>query len=118
MTTSPQRVHTVTSAINLALAPVSLLSGIASLLVVLGLLAGCSTKADYSARFIGYTNLPDGTRVALVAPVQQSDDRQTAFTDIPDLRPGELVLIHYTGRSWDIPQSTPEREILSRAPGR
>lgn len=89
----------------------------AVLLVILGLLAGCSTKPDYSARFIGYTNLHDGTRVALVAPVAQTDDRQTAVTDIPDLKPGELVLIHYTGRSWDTPQSTPEREILSRTSG-
>jgi|GEM_PF-2860566 len=90
----------------------------AVMLVVLGLLAGCSTKPDYSARFIGYTNLSDGTQVGLVAPVEQADDRQTAFTDIPDLKPGEIVLIHYTGRSWDTPQSTPEREILSRSSGK
>lgn len=90
---------------------------VAVMLVIWGLLAGCSTKPDYSARFIDYTSLPDGTRVALVAPVEQADDRQTAFTDIPDLKPGELVLIHYTGRSWDSPQSTPEREILSRGSG-
>lgn len=89
---------------------------LAVLFFVGGLLVGCSPKADYSARFIAYTNLPDGKRVALVAPVEQADDQQTAFTDIPDLEPGELVLIHYTGRSWDSPQSTPEREILSRAP--
>ena len=35
MTTSPESVYTVTSAINLALAPVFLLSGIAGLLVVM-----------------------------------------------------------------------------------
>ena len=34
----------------------------AVMLVIWGLLAGCSTKPDYSARFIDYTSLPDGTR--------------------------------------------------------
>lgn len=87
----------------------------AVLFVVFGSLIGCTPKPDYTARFVGYADQVDRKQVALVAPVQQADDQQTAFTDIPDLEPGELVLIHYTGRSWDSPQSTPEREIVSRA---
>lgn len=88
---------------------------VAVLLVALGVVAGCSPNTDYTARFIGYTELPDGKKVALVTPVRQADDRQTASTDIFDLEPGEFVLIHVTGRSWDTPQSTPVREIVSRA---
>lgn len=94
--------------------PKRVLVAMVVLMVILGSLTGCEPEPDYTARFIGYTNLPDGKQVALVAPVQQADDRQTAYTDIADLRPGELVLIHYTGRSWDTPQSAPEREIVSR----
>lgn len=88
------------------------------LALALGLRAACTPAPDYTARFIGYKDLPDGTRVAVVAPVEQQDDEQTAYTTIPDLEPGELVFIRYSGKSWDVPQSAPEREIVSRASGK
>lgn len=82
------------------------------------LVGGCSAKPDYTARFVGYKDMPGGERVALVSPVQEPGEQQTAYTNISDLKAGEYVYIHYTGRSWDVPRSKPEREIVSRSPRR
>ena len=87
------------------------------LLVCLGLLIGCAPTADYSARFLGYTTLQDGTRVAVVAPLAESTEAQTAYTNIRDLKPDEIVLVRWVGRSWEMAQWKPEREIVSRGSG-
>lgn len=84
--------------------------------VVVIVLAGCAGGADYSARFLRYETLEDGTRIAVVAPVAAgADPEQIAYTDIDDLEPTELVYVRWVGRSWDQPQWLPEREIVSRA---
>ena len=80
----------------------------------IGLMTACAPKADYSARFLRYATLPDGTRVAVVAPIAQQDEAQTAYTDIQDLKLNERVLVHVVGRSWEMAQWVPEREIVSR----
>lgn len=76
--------------------------------------AGCAPRADYSARFVRYDSLPDGTRAAVVAPIQQPDDRQTAYVALDDLEPGDAVIVRATGREWDQPQWKPEAEIVGR----
>ena len=82
-----------------------------------GLLVGCAPPTDYSARFLRYEVLEEGTRVAVVEPVAAGADReQRAFTDLDDLRPGETVYIRWVGKDWDAAQTLPEREIVSRAP--
>lgn len=91
------------------------LVGFTAAMIALASLVSCSAPPDYTARFIEYRTFGEGEGVAVVAPVQQADDRQTALTHIPNLKPGTLVLIRYTGRSWDSPQTTPEREIVARA---
>lgn len=84
-------------------------------LVVLVCGAGCAPRAHYTARFLRYQTLENGTRVAVVRPVApDSDPEQSAFTDRTDLRPGETVRIRVTGRSWDTPQWMPEREIVDK----
>jgi hypothetical protein len=84
--------------------------------LVLALLAaaltGCAPSTDYSARFVRYDLLQDGTRVAIVVPVGQPDDEQTAYVSRSDLKPGEVVFVRATGRDWDQPQWKPEREIV------
>lgn len=80
-----------------------------------GLVAGCRANTDYSARFLRYGTDAGEVRVAVVAPLAPAaDEEQLAFTKIDDLQPGEVVYIRWVGKDWDEPQSTPEREIVSR----
>lgn len=94
-----------------------LVSGTLSVLAVL-LLSGCAPSTDYSARFVRYGTDEDGQRIAVITPLAEEAEEQTAFTRIDDLEPGEEVYIHYTGKDWDQPRDMPEREIVSRAKGR
>jgi hypothetical protein len=78
-------------------------------------LRGCTSANDYSARFVRYTSLQDGQRVAVVQPVDYlSPGGEVAYSRFEDLRPGELVSVRFVGRSWDVPQWKPEREIVTR----
>ena len=86
----------------------------ALIILCVALIPGCAPKADYSARFLRYTTLQDGTRAAVVAPLAESTEAQTAYTDIADLKANEIVLVRWVGRSWETPQWKPEREIVSR----
>lgn len=88
-------------------------------ILLLGSLAGCSSKGDYSAEFLRYQTLEDGTRVAIVAPTAAgADPEQAAYSKFDDLKRGERVIVGWVGRSWDTPQWMPEREIVSRADSR
>jgi hypothetical protein len=89
-----------------------LLAGAAALLAM-GMVSGCAQDDTTMARFVRYMALQDGTRVAVVIPVQ-GDEEQTALTSISDLKPGESVKIHWTGRSWETPQWMPQQEVVSR----
>lgn len=79
------------------------------------LLAGCGSQAEYTARFVSYGKLQDGSRIALVQPVSNPGETQQAYVEIEDLKAGELVRVEGTGRSWDTPQWMPERSVVGRA---
>lgn len=86
-------------------------------LVSAALLAGCAAPADYTARFLRYEQRADGTRLAVVSPVQHGaeTEEQDAYTDIEDLKAGDIVYVHASGRDWDEPQTSPECTIVGRA---
>ncbi len=91
-------------------------SVMAAVAVVAVLLAGCSTDSGCTARFVRYEKLPDGTEVAVVAPVAVGADpsQVRALVKIRDLRPGELVSIESGGREWDQPQWMPSDSVAER----
>jgi hypothetical protein len=86
------------------------------LLLAAVMILGCAREADITARFLRYTTLQDGTRVAVVSTVASGaePEEQTAYTDISDLETNETVVVRWVGRSWETPQWMPEREIVSR----
>jgi hypothetical protein len=83
---------------------------------VVGTLVGCAHEADVTARFLRYVTLQDGTRAAVISPVASGaqPEEQRAYTGMADLKPGEIVLVRWVGRSWETPQWRPEREIVPR----
>lgn len=80
---------------------------VVAVLVILG----TAPDGDYEARFIDYRTI-NGDRVAVVEPIDEPGERQTAYTHL-ELAPGARVSVRYIGRSWDVPQDEPEREVVS-----
>jgi hypothetical protein len=77
-------------------------------LVPVLLVAAC-TQPDYTASFVRYETLQDGSRVAVVAPVAVGAQPSTvrALTDLGDLKPGELVSVREWGGSGTSPRGSP-----------
>lgn len=82
------------------------------LLAVVVLATACAAPADYSARFVRYERLQDGSRVAIITPLSQENEEQTAYADAKDLEPGDVVRVRAMGRDWDQPQWKPAREVV------
>jgi hypothetical protein len=91
-----------------------LIPALVSVLLVVGCAAGDRTEA----RFLRYQTLQDGTRVAVVAPVNMgaAPARLQAAVAINDLKEGDLVLVEDLGRNWDLPQWKPSARVISRVP--
>lgn len=74
------------------------------------ILTGC-VRDTFPARFLRYEKATDGETYAVVA-LSGDGDQVRAYCRRTDLKPEQSIRVEFIGRSWDVPQTKPQYEVV------